>query len=220
MGTMDVPILAANHRRNLLRLAALGVVVIGVAFVGVRYFAELPVPSASSAQDAPTLGLMPLASPRAIADVAFEDADGNKRTLAQFRGKSVLLNVWATWCGPCRKEMPALDRLQAKLGSDDFQVLALSIDRGGVAAVKSFYDEIDVRSLGIYVDSTTDAQAKLGIVGVPTTLLVDREGREVARYTGPADWDGPSVAATIQRYLPSRQLRSDESVSAKPNPPQ
>ena len=134
-------------------LAALGVVVIGVAFVGVRYFAELPVPSASSAQDAPTLGFMPLASPRAIADIAFEDADGNKRTLAQFRGKSILLNVWATWCGPCRKEMPALDRLQAKLGSDDFQVVALSIDRGGVAAVKSFYDEIDVRSLGIYVDS-------------------------------------------------------------------
>ena len=216
--------LAANHHRNSLRhkaaLAVLGVVVIGVAFVGVRYFAELPVPSASSAHDAPTLGFMPLASPRAIADIAFEDADGNKRTLAQFRGKAVLLNVWATWCGPCRKEMPALDRLQAKLGSDDFQVVALSIDRGGVAAVKSFYDEIDVRSLGINVDSTTDAQAKLGVVGVPTTLLIDREGREVARYTGPADWDGPSVAATIQRYLPPRKLPSHDSGRGKPNLPQ
>jgi thiol-disulfide isomerase/thioredoxin len=208
MSIMDVPTMAAGPRRNLLRrkaaFAALGVVVSVVAFVGVRHFAALTAPS-SSAQDAPTLGFMPLASPRMIADIAFEDADGNKRTLAQFRGKSVLLNVWATWCGPCRKEMPALDRLQAKLGSDDFQVVALSIDRGGVAAVKSFYDEIDVRSLGIYVDSTTDAQANLGIVGVPTTLLVDREGREVARYTGPADWDGPSVAAAIRRYLPSRK---------------
>jgi hypothetical protein len=116
--------------------------------------------------------------------------------------------------------MPALDRLEAKLGSDDFQVVALSIDRGGVAAVKSFYDEIDVRSLGIYVDSTTDAQAKLGVVGVPTTLLIDREGREVARYTGPADWDGPSVAATIQRYLPPRKLPSHDSRRGEPSLPQ
>ena len=213
---MDISPLSATDGRKLLRrkvaLAALGIAVIGVAFLGVRYSPERPTPAASgalpAAQDAPTLGLMPLASPRAVANIAFEDASGHKRSLAQFRGKSLLLNVWATWCGPCRKEMPALDRLQAKLGANDFEVVALSIDRGGVAAVQPFYDEADIRSLGIYVDPTTEAQAMLRIVGVPTTLLIDREGREVARYTGPAEWDGASVAAAIQRYLPpSKQSR-------------
>lgn len=213
MTVMDTPTASENHQRTpLLRkvgLAALGVIIIGVAFIGVRYSSEHSAPAISdalsAAQDQPTLGLLALASPRAIANIAFEDAQGSKHSLTQFRGKSVLLNVWATWCGPCRKEMPALDRLQSKLGSDDFQVIALSIDRGGVAAVKSFYDEIDIRALAIYVDPTTDAQATLGIVGVPTTLLVDREGREVARYTGPAEWDRPDVVATIQRYLPPRK---------------
>jgi len=210
---MDISRLSANDGRKLWRrkvaLAAFGMVVIGIAFFGVRYATERSTPAASGAlpveQDAPTLGLMPLASPRPVANIEFEDASGHKRSLAQFRGKSLLLNVWATWCGPCRKEMPALDRLQAKLGSDDFQVVALSIDRGGVAAVQPFYDEADIRSLAIYVDPTTDAQAKLRIVGVPTTLLIDRDGREVARYTGPAEWDGQSVAAAMQRYLPSNK---------------
>ena len=146
----------------------------------------------------------PYASPRAIANVAFEDGQGRKRTLADFRGKVVLLNLWATWCGPCRKEMPTLDRLQQQLGSADFEVVALSIDRGGRAAVGSFFDEIDVRALAVYVDSSTEAMTKLDIIGVPTTLLLDRMGREIGRVTGPAEWDSPEVITTIRRYLPPR----------------
>jgi thiol-disulfide isomerase/thioredoxin len=147
---------------------------------------------------------IPHSSPRPIANVEFEDGNGGKRTLADFRGKVVLLNLWATWCGPCRKEMPTLDRLQSLVGSKDFEVVALSIDRGGQAAVKSFFDEIGVQRLTIYVDASAEAGSKLGIIGVPTTMLIDREGREIARYVGPAEWDRPEVIETIRRYLPPR----------------
>jgi thiol-disulfide isomerase/thioredoxin len=144
------------------------------------------------------------ASPRPIAAVEFEDGQGRKRALVDFRGKVVLLNLWATWCGPCRKEMPTLDRLQSQLGGADFEVVALSIDRGGQAVVKSFFDEIGVQRLAIYVDATAEAGTKLGILGVPTTLLLDGAGREIGRVTGPAEWDSPEVIETIRRYLPPR----------------
>ena len=100
--------------------------------------------------------------------------------------------------------MPTLDRLQSQLGGADFEVVALSIDRGGQAVIKSFFDEIGVQRLAIYVDATAEAGTKLGILGVPTTLLLDPAGREIGRVTGPAEWDGPEVIDTIRRYLPPR----------------
>ena len=139
-------------------------------------------------------------APRALPDIAFEDAEGRKRSLSQFRGKAVLLNVWATWCAPCREEMPALDRVQQKLGGPDFEVLALSIDTGGAPAVKRFYGEIGVRTLAVYVDPTMRATAALGAMGVPTTLLIDGQGREIGRHTGPAQWDGPEIVQKIERH--------------------
>jgi thiol-disulfide isomerase/thioredoxin len=139
-------------------------------------------------------------APRALPDIAFEDGEGRKRGLSQFRGKAVLLNVWATWCAPCREEMPALDRVQRKLGGPGFEVLALSIDTGGTAAVKRFYDEVGVRSLALYADPTMRATAALGAMGVPTTLLIDAEGRELGRHTGPARWDDPEVMRKIERH--------------------
>lgn len=157
--------------------------------------------AAPRAGSAGAFPLVPYPTPRPIANVAFEDGAGAKRSLAAFRGKVVLLNVWATWCAPCRKEMPTLDRLQARLGGADFEVVALSIDRDGPAIVRRFLDETDVRALKLYIDTSTEAMAKLAIVGVPTTLLIDREGREVARHAGIADWDRPEVVALINRYL-------------------
>ena len=191
-------------------IAALGLLLTALAIVGVWVSlgpsgSELT-PAVRSAADArKKTVLTPYASPRPVANVDFEDGQGRQRTLADFRGKVVLLNIWATWCGPCRKEMPTLDRLQQRLGSADFEVVALSIDRGGQAVVKSFYDEIDVRALAIYVDTTAEASAKLRIVGVPTTLLLDRTGQEIGRVTGPAEWDSREVVETIQRFLPARQ---------------
>ena len=140
-------------------------------------------------------------APRAVPELAFEDGQGGKHTLRQFRGKTVLLNVWATWCAPCREEMPALDRLQRKLGGSGLEVLALSIDTGGAAAVKQFYDELGIRSLAIYVDRSMRATGTLGAVGLPTTLLIDAEGREIGRRIGPAEWDGPEAVRLITGHM-------------------
>jgi thiol-disulfide isomerase/thioredoxin len=201
--------------RHPLSLAAAGLVVAGVAALAA--WSALQTPTAADishlAGDArQPLGLAALPSPRPVPDLAFEDAAGATHTLAEFRGKAVLLNIWATWCVPCRKEMPALDRLQAKLGGGAFQVVTLSIDREGAPIVKRFYEETKIRALPIYVDRKGEAMDRLHIVGVPTTLLIDAKGDEVARYIGPAEWDRPEAVAMVERYLP---LRSSNRVTPR-----
>lgn len=143
-------------------------------------------------------------SPRPVPIVDFAGADGHRLTLADFHGRVVLLDVWATWCAPCRKEMPALDRLEAKLGGANFIVIPLSIDRRGADAVKPFYRELHLDKLGIYIDRTAEVSSALALPGLPTTMLIDRNGREVARKLGGGDWDGPQMVALIRRYLPPR----------------
>jgi thiol-disulfide isomerase/thioredoxin len=139
--------------------------------------------------------------PRQLPSFGFKDAMGRSLTLADFRGKVVLLNLWATWCPPCRKEMPTLDRLQARLGGPDFEVVALSVDQGGPAVVKAFFDQIDARALTLYIDESTEVLSALGILGVPATLLIDREGREVGRMSGPAEWDSPEMVRLIETQI-------------------
>jgi thiol-disulfide isomerase/thioredoxin len=129
------------------------------------------------------------------------DGDGQVRSLADFNGKVVVLNLWATWCVPCRKEMPALDRLQASLGGADFAVVPLSIDRGGRETVAKFYAEIGIRKLPVYTDASGEAVHALGAVGLPTTLVLDRAGEEIARIIGPADWDAPKVAEILKLMI-------------------
>ena len=160
-------------------------------------------PAAGSpvAPPSPEFEFASLPSPRPLPALAFTDADGAAKGLADFKGRVVLLNIWATWCVPCRAEMPALDRLQARLGGPDFQVLALSIDRKGIEAVKPFYLELGLGSLGIYLDRSGSAAHALNTEGVPTTLLIDREGREVGRKLGPAQWDEPNAIALIRRAI-------------------
>ena len=139
--------------------------------------------------------------PRDLPDVSFVDGKEQVTTLQDFRGKIVLLNVWATWCPPCRKEMPTLDRLQSKFGGPDFEVVALSIDQGGASVVKSFYEDENIRALQIYIDKSGDAMTTLGIAAIPATLLIDREGREIGRKIGPSEWDSPEIIALIRAYL-------------------
>lgn len=136
-----------------------------------------------------------------LAGIAFEDATGAKRSLADFKGRYVLLNLWATWCAPCRHEMPSLDRLQARLGSKDFEVVALSVDRQGVVPSKKFLDDIKVEKLALYVDSTSKSLGALRATGLPTTILIDREGREVGRLAGPAEWDGADAMRLIEAVV-------------------
>ncbi len=161
-----------------------------------------PPPTLASPAAGPTpFDLSILPTPRPVPALAFVDRDGASKTLANFKGRVVLLNIWATWCVPCRAEMPALDRLQAKLGGPDFAVVPLSIDRKGIDVVKPFYAELGLRSLGTYIDQSGDAAHALETVGVPTTLLIDREGRELGRKLGPAEWDKPDAVALIQRAI-------------------
>lgn len=139
--------------------------------------------------------------PRQLPDVAFVDADGRERTLADFRGKAVLLNLWAPWCGPCAKEMPALDRLEARLGGPDFEVVALSIDKKGLPAARAFHESLGLEAIEPYADTARQALFLLGPRGLPTTLLIDAQGREVARALGARRWDSPEVMAEIGRRL-------------------
>jgi len=141
------------------------------------------------------------AAPREIPALQFQDAGGHARSLADFKGKLVLLNLWATWCAPCREEMPALDRLQAELGGPRFEVLALSVDQQGPQIARKFFAEAGVKSLTLYVDPSAQAAFKLGTAGLPASLLVDANGREVGRHLGPAKWDSPEIISELRRRI-------------------
>ena len=141
-------------------------------------------------------------TPKPMPELQFNDSDGKALTLADFKGKVVLLNVWATWCGPCRKEMPTLDRLQAALGGPDFVVLPVSIDRKGMDVVSKFYAEIGIQHLSGYVAPTANQVLDtLGVWGLPATLLIDRQGRELGRLDGPAVWDSPETIAFLKQVI-------------------
>jgi thiol-disulfide isomerase/thioredoxin len=146
-------------------------------------------------------------SPVAVPALQFSDGEGRARTLADFRGKVVLLNIWATWCLPCRKEMPTLDRLEAALGGGDFEVVPVSIDRGGAERVKKFYAEIGVQHLPIYVDSSRTANSALDVLGLPASLLIDRDGRELGRLSGAAEWDAPEMVAFLKSIIARKESR-------------
>lgn len=140
-------------------------------------------------------------APVPVPTLTFVDANGATRSLADYRGKFVLLNVWATWCVPCRTEMPTLDRLQGLLGGADFQVLAVSIDRGGTEVVQKFFTDTGVRNLVTNVDASGQAAFALGILGLPGTLLLDRDGMEIGRLVGPTEWDAPEMVAQLKSVI-------------------
>ena len=202
------------RRRLLIAVAALGFAIVlafaldhyGSIFFHLRSGERLPLAGSARQSAAPSpasFDFQPLDQPRELPDLHFVDGTGRAASLADFRGRLVLLNLWATWCVPCRREMPALDRLQAKLGGAEFIVLPLSIDRGGLPPVKRFYEELGLAALGVFVDQSGAATGKLATTGVPTTLLIDREGREIGRLLGAAEWDSPEAIALIRRYLNS-----------------
>ena len=134
----------------------------------------------------------PAKQPFRLPNVAFKDAQGLERTLADWRGRTVLLNLWATWCVPCRTEMPALDALQAKLGSKDFEVVAVNIDTRDPQKPRNFLKDANIGHLALFSDDSAhvfeDLKAAGKAFGMPTTLIVDRSGCEIGNMAGPADW--------------------------------
>ena len=144
-----------------------------------------------------------VARAESVSEAEFRTASGQHLTLADFRGRVVLLNLWATWCGPCRAEMAALDRLQAMHQNDGLAVLAVSVDKGGSAAVQHFFEQKGLRNLTPYLDANGATVRAFGARRIPTTLIIDRDGNVVGSLVGPKQWDSPDTAALIRRYLAS-----------------
>lgn len=140
-------------------------------------------------------------APQSMSSLTFNGPDGKPVRLEDFRGKTVLVNLWATWCVPCREEMPALDALETKKGGEDFKVVAINIDTGDDAKPKAFLDEIGVKSLELYRDASmgvfNDLKRKNLAFGLPVTVLVDKEGCQIAAMNGPADWSSEDAARLI-----------------------
>ena len=193
--------LPPRSRRSRIGFGILGLALVAASGAGV-YMATSGRGTAPGAESSAAIGWA--SAPQPVAEVQFLGAGPKSHTLADFRGKVVLLNIWATWCAPCREEMPALDRLQQTLGGPDFEVVALSIDSGGMDAVRRFYGEIGIRALAPYVDPSMRAGAALRIIGVPATLLLDREGRERWRKVGPEKWDAPEIVAALRSHTGRR----------------
>ena len=134
-----------------------------------------------------------------LAAQPFTDVSGKEVAIADFLGKGVVLNMWATWCVPCVAEMPALDHLAGQLAAEGIVVLPLSSDRGGAATVQRFYTAHQVANLGIYLDKFGAAARGWGARGLPTTIIIDRKGNERARLEGGIAWDTPEALAIIRK---------------------
>ena len=135
----------------------------------------------------------------AVPELRFSTPDGTVRTLADYAGQGVVLNLWATWCVPCVAEMPALDALARLVAHDGVAVLALSSDRGGAPPVERFYRDKSIKTLPVLLDPRGDAARALGARGIPTTLLIDRAGKERGRLEGAADWSSAEFVDAIRR---------------------
>jgi thiol-disulfide isomerase/thioredoxin len=182
--------------------------------------AEAPPPPASQAEGAMAAFLV-RPKPQELPEISIAQTDGVTKPFSDWRGKVVLLNIWATWCHPCQEEMPTLDKLEAALGGSDFQVVAVNIDKSGTEKAKTFLQETGVTHLALYTDPTGKLFSALKAVGMPTTLLINREGCEIGRLVGPADWDSPEALILIKAAIagPKATPEAGEAAGASPSPP-
>lgn len=148
---------------------------------------------------------MAAADPVALSGLAFAGPDGSPMSMADFAGKTVLLNLWATWCAPCRAEMPALDNLQREMGGSNFEVVAINVEKGSDAKPRDFLEEIGVTDLAFYRDDTlgvfNDLRSRSLALGLPVTLLIDGDGCLLANMNGPAEWDSDDAKRLIGAVL-------------------
>jgi thiol-disulfide isomerase/thioredoxin len=144
-------------------------------------------------------------TPRRLPDLSFRDGEGKPVRLADFHGRSVLLNLWATWCVPCRKEMPALDRLQGEINAKEFAIVAVNIDTGDPAKPHRYLSEVGIKNLAYYDDPSTNVFQELKrvgrAVGLPTSILIDRAGCEIGYLAGPAEWSSEEAITLVRSAL-------------------
>lgn len=137
--------------------------------------------------------------------ISFVDLAGNPVSLSEFVGKTILVNLWATWCEPCLREMPSLERVQSRLG-DKIAVVAISEDRGGSKTVEPFIDKLGLKSVKIYLDPKSAVQRAFKVQGLPTSFLIDREGRVLGRVEGAAEWDSPELLEVLKSFLGADEI--------------
>lgn len=163
--------------------------------------ASSPAEEGAGAPERARLGeFIPVTPPRPAPAISFADLAGNTVSLSAFAGKFILVNLWATWCAPCVREMPSLERLQMRLG-DKITVVAIAEDRGGAKTVDPFIGKLGLKSVRTYLDPTSGAPRAFAIEGLPTSFLIDREGRILGRVEGAADWDSPELLETLKSFL-------------------
>ncbi len=141
------------------------------------------------------------AEPKPVADVDFMTFDEAPLNLSQWQGKWVVVNFWATWCAPCRKEMPMLSALQTEFGGDDFEVVTIATSRNPPAKMKAFFDDIGVDNLPLHRDPKSMLARQMAVLGLPVTVILNPEGQEVARLTGDADWSSDSARAVLMALM-------------------
>ncbi len=140
-------------------------------------------------------------APRPVDTAPFTAENGDEMTLDAFRGQVVVLNFWATWCPPCRKEMPMLDALNRDMGGDDFRVVTVATGRNAPAAMQRFFDEAQIETLPLHNDPTMAMARGMSVLGLPVTVVLDRAGQELARMQGEATWDGASARAVLAAII-------------------
>lgn len=140
-------------------------------------------------------------APQDVTATAFEKIDGGSGTLEEYAGKIVILNFWATWCAPCRHEMPMLSELQAELGGDNFEVVTIATGRNPPQAMQAFFSEIGVDNLPLHRDPRSKIAREMGVLGLPVTMVLDQDGHEIARLVGDADWSSDAAKAIVRTLI-------------------
>ncbi|WP_434290187.1 TlpA disulfide reductase family protein [Celeribacter sp. SCSIO 80788] len=144
--------------------------------------------------------------PKDVSTLPFTTAEGVEEVLSDYQGKLVLLNFWATWCAPCRKEMPALDQLSSTYGNQGLVVLPVATGHNPLPAIRSFYEKAEIQSLPLRMDGKGAMARDMGVLGLPVSILISPDGKEIARMTGDAEWFSPSAQNIVTELLSSYAL--------------
>lgn len=186
-----------------LKIGIIGMLGIAVLWVGYVFFSGLTASDPDSFDnyargEMSVFVTIPDAPPQPV--IAFVDGEGGEVRLSDYRGKVILVNLWATWCGPCVQEMPALDALQAELGGADFDVVTISLDRR-LDDARQFYAEMNLQNLPLIHDSSFSSPGQVGALGLPMSILYDRNGREIGRVPAPAEWHSDDAVNLVRAAI-------------------
>jgi thiol-disulfide isomerase/thioredoxin len=179
-------------------LKFLAVLYTALAFTANAALADV---AAAEAAREGTMKKLLFSDPVEVSGETFTDPDGGEFRLSDFGGKHVVVNFWATWCAPCRKEMPMLSELQREFGGETFEVLTIATGRNSVPGIRKFFEEVRVGNLPLYLDPKSALGRDMGVLGLPITVILDPEGREIARMRGDAEWNSDSAKAVIRALI-------------------